>query len=107
MIWKGISQQVKPDPQLSQLSSGKISAVVTQVNKSSLTPIGPCWNNNSCISAAFRGPTRIAKQFPKITIVIGAHQEHIRPEEFRERVKRLFGQQKKTMVDIILDKDDH
>ncbi|OGW38559.1 MAG: CGGC domain-containing protein [Nitrospirae bacterium GWD2_57_9] len=43
--------------------------------------------------------------FPTITIVIGTHQEHISPEEFRQRVKKLFCQPKKTMVDMILDKD--
>jgi len=43
--------------------------------------------------------------FSTITIVIGTHQEHISPEEFRQRVKKLFCQPKKTMVDMILDKD--
>ena len=43
--------------------------------------------------------------FPGITIVIGTHQEHITTEEFRSRVKRLFNQQRKTMVDMILDRD--
>jgi predicted metal-binding protein len=43
--------------------------------------------------------------FPKITIVIGTHQEHITPEESRQRVERLFCQPKKSMVDVILDKD--
>jgi predicted metal-binding protein len=47
----------------------------------------------------------LEEAFPKIRIVIGTHQEHITPEEFRERVKKLFCQQKKTMVDVILDKD--
>lgn len=44
-------------------------------------------------------------EFPKITIVIGTHQEHITPEEFRKRVKKLFNQPKKTMTDMILDRD--
>jgi predicted metal-binding protein len=43
--------------------------------------------------------------FPAISIVIGTHQEHITPEEFRQRVKKLFCQPKKTMVDMILDRD--
>ncbi len=43
--------------------------------------------------------------FPDIKIVIGTHQEHITPEEYRERVKNVFCQPRKTMIDIILDKD--
>jgi len=48
----------------------------------------------------------IESSFPGVTVVIGTHQEHITPEEFRARVKRLFNQRKKTMVDMILNKDD-
>jgi predicted metal-binding protein len=44
--------------------------------------------------------------FPNIRIVIGTHEEHIAPEEFRRRVKKLFRQPRKTMVDIILSKDE-
>jgi predicted metal-binding protein len=47
----------------------------------------------------------LAKAFPHITIVIGTHQEHITPEEYRERVKKLLCQPRKTMIDIILDRD--
>lgn|SRR5574341_1521158 len=47
----------------------------------------------------------LEKEFPKIKIVIGTHQEHVTPEEFRERVKKLFCQPRKTMVDVILKKD--
>lgn len=43
--------------------------------------------------------------FPAVTVVIGTHQEHISSEEFRQRVKKLFCQPRKTMVDMILDKD--
>ncbi len=43
--------------------------------------------------------------FPKTKIVIGTHEEHLPVEEFRERVKRLFCQPRKTMIDIILNKD--
>jgi glutaredoxin len=42
---------------------------------------------------------------PKIRIVIGTHEEHITPEEYRERVKKLSCQPRKTMVDVILNKD--
>ena len=48
----------------------------------------------------------LAESFPNIKIVLGTHQEHIAPEEFRRRVKKLFCQPRKTMVDIILDKDE-
>ena len=47
----------------------------------------------------------LESSFPGITIVIGTHQEHITSEEFRKRVKRLFNQKRKTMVDMILDRD--
>lgn len=47
----------------------------------------------------------IVEAFPGVTVVIGTHQEHITPEEFRARVKRLFNQQRRTMVDMILDRD--
>ena len=47
----------------------------------------------------------IESSFPEITVVLGTHQEHITPEEFRTRVKRLFNQKRKTMVDMILNKD--
>ena len=43
--------------------------------------------------------------FPNIKIVIGTHQEHITEQAFRERVKKLFCQPRKTMVDVILNKD--
>ena len=49
--------------------------------------------------------TALEESFPQIKIVIGTHEEHITPEEFRQRVKKLFNQPRKTMVDIILDKD--
>jgi predicted metal-binding protein len=48
----------------------------------------------------------LQEAFPKIKIIIGTHQEHITPEEFRGRVKKLFCQPRKTMVDIILDRDE-
>lgn len=56
----------------------------------------------------FKGKYQKALQeaFPNITIIMGTHQEHISPEEFRQRVKRLFCQPRKTMVDVILNKDE-
>jgi predicted metal-binding protein len=47
----------------------------------------------------------LQEAFPAITIVIGTHQEHITPEEFRTKAKKLFCQPRKTMVDVILNKD--
>lgn len=44
--------------------------------------------------------------FPNVKIVIGTHEEHITPEEFRRRVKKLFRQPRKTMIDVILNKDE-
>lgn len=48
----------------------------------------------------------LAEAFPEIRIVIGTHEEHATPEEFRRRVRSLFRQPRLTMVDIILDKDE-
>ncbi len=47
----------------------------------------------------------LEKEFPAIRIVIGTHREHVTPEEYRERVRKLFCQQQKTMVDVIKDRD--
>lgn len=46
----------------------------------------------------------LEKTFPHIKIVIGTHQEHITPEEYRGRVKCLFNQPRTTMVDVILNR---
>lgn len=48
----------------------------------------------------------LKEAFPNVKIVIGTHQEHITPEEFRRRVKKLFCRSRKTMVDLILNKDE-
>jgi len=48
----------------------------------------------------------LEEAFPKIRIVIGTHEEHLAPEEYRRRVKKLFCKPRKTMVDIILRKDE-
>ncbi|OGW18758.1 MAG: CGGC domain-containing protein [Nitrospirae bacterium GWC1_57_7] len=47
----------------------------------------------------------LEEAFPKIRVVIGTHKERISADEFREQVKKLFCQPKKTMIDLILDKD--
>jgi predicted metal-binding protein len=48
----------------------------------------------------------IEQTFPNISITLGTHEEHVTPEDFRRRVKLLFCQSRKTMVDIILNKDE-
>jgi predicted metal-binding protein len=50
--------------------------------------------------------TAIEKTFPDVRIVIGTHEEHVTPDEYRRRVKRLFCQPRKTMADIILNRDE-
>ncbi len=44
--------------------------------------------------------------FPQVRIVVGTHEEKETPEEYRERIKKLFNQSKKSMVDVILQRDD-
>ncbi len=47
----------------------------------------------------------LEEAFPDIRVVVGTHEEHITPEEYRERVRKLFCQSRKNMVDVILDRD--
>jgi predicted metal-binding protein len=47
----------------------------------------------------------LEQSFPRIRIVVGTQGQYITPEEFRQRVKKLFCQRRKTMTDIILNKD--
>lgn len=49
--------------------------------------------------------TALEETFPDINVILGTHEEHVTPEEFRGRVKKLFCRPRKTMVDIILDRD--
>lgn len=48
----------------------------------------------------------LEQSFPAVRIVMGTHEDHVTPEEFRRRVRNLFCQPRKTMVDIILNKDE-
>lgn len=43
----------------------------------------------------------LEKEFPEIEIIIGTHEAHITNEEFREKVKELFCQPRRSMVDLI------
>ena len=47
----------------------------------------------------------LEEKFPDIKIVMGTHKSALTPEAFREKIKRLFNQDRKTMVDIILKRD--
>ena len=47
----------------------------------------------------------IEERFPHIKIVIGTHEEHVTPEEYRNRVKKLCCRPRVTMVDVILTRD--
>ena len=47
----------------------------------------------------------LEETFPEIRIILGTHEEHITPEEFRHRVKKLFRQPRLSMADVILGKD--
>ena len=47
----------------------------------------------------------LENHFPEIKVVLGTHEERVTPKEYRERVKNLFCQPRKSMVDIILNKD--
>ncbi len=62
-----------------------------------------------CVKALcpFREKYRQALEeaFPKIRIMVGTHEERMSADEFRGKVKKLFCQPKKTIVDLILDKD--
>jgi predicted metal-binding protein len=47
----------------------------------------------------------IEEAFPNVKVIVGTHEEHLSPDEYRGRVKKLFCQPRKTMVDIILNRD--
>jgi len=47
----------------------------------------------------------LEEMFPDVEIIIGTHEEHITTDEFKERVKNVFNQPRKTMIDIILGRD--
>ena len=47
----------------------------------------------------------LEEAFPNIRIFLGTHQVSIKDKDYRNKVKRLFSQDRKTMVDVILKKD--
>lgn len=46
----------------------------------------------------------INQHFPDVEVVFGTHNAHITHEQFRESVKELFCQPRRTMVDVIKGK---
>lgn len=62
-----------------------------------------------CVKALcpFREKFRKALEgaYPETRIVIGTHTEGVPPEVYREKVKELFSQERRTMVDVILKKN--
>ena len=53
-----------------------------------------------------RYKSALEETFPDIEFIIGTHEEHITTDMFKERVKNVFNQPRKTMVDIILNRDN-
>ena len=47
----------------------------------------------------------LEEAFPDIKIVVGTHAVAIEPEKYREKVAKLFRQERKSMADIILKRD--
>lgn len=48
----------------------------------------------------------LAETFPNVRLVAGTHEENESPEEYRRKIKKLFGQSRKTMTDVILKRED-
>ena len=44
----------------------------------------------------------LEEAFPGVKIVSGTHESRLTPEEFRGKIRSLFNQDRKTMVDVIL-----
>ena len=47
----------------------------------------------------------LEEAFPEIKIVVGTHAVAVEPEQYREKVGKLFRQDRKSMTDIILKRD--
>ena len=47
----------------------------------------------------------LAEAYPGLRLIVGTHREHVSPEDYRRRVKRLFCQQRQIMADVILGRD--
>jgi predicted metal-binding protein len=48
--------------------------------------------------------TLIQQKFPNVDVIIGTHEANVTHEQFRESVKELFCQPKRTMVEVIKGK---
>ena len=47
----------------------------------------------------------LSEAFPEVRVILGTHEESEPPEEYRKRIKKLFNQERKSMVDVILKRD--
>lgn len=47
----------------------------------------------------------LEEKFPDIKVLMGTHKSALTHEAFREKIKKLFNQDRKTMVDVILKRD--
>ncbi len=47
----------------------------------------------------------LKEAYPDIRVIIGTHQARVTEQKFRERIKKLFCQDRKIMADMILKKD--
>lgn len=45
--------------------------------------------------------TLLEEHFPNIEIIVGTHEAHVTNEQFKEDVKELFCQPKRSMIDVI------
>ena len=52
-----------------------------------------------------RYASALNEAYPGIRVVTGTHEEHRTPEEYRQRIRKLFNQDRKNMVDVILKRD--
>ena len=47
----------------------------------------------------------LSEAFPATRVVLGTHEEHQTPEQYRQRIKKLFNQEKMNMVDVLQKRD--
>jgi predicted metal-binding protein len=44
----------------------------------------------------------LEEKFPRVRIILGTHRSRLTHDEYREKIRRLFNQDQKTMIDVIL-----
>ncbi len=47
----------------------------------------------------------LEENHPDIKIIVGTHRSKLTPEEYRNKIGKLFNQDRKTMIDVILKRD--